>query len=143
MGIMGSFLKRRGKAKYKANIAKGDLAEERVITACMRETRPWWLLEAKRTPRFSALDRAGVDVLVVMADLGTMRLQIKSSEHAAESFKARAKPGAKPIGVVVIRPEDDDNTIYGKVLGTLILMRETEEERQYNAKQRRKDKTNQ
>lgn len=137
MGIMGSFLKRRGKAKYKANIAKGDAAEERVITACMRSTRPWWLLDARRTTRFSALDRAGVDVLVVMEDLGTMRLQVKSSDAAAEAFKERAKPGAKPIGVVVIKPEDDDNTIYGRVLGTLILMREIEEQRQSNARSRK------
>ena len=69
MGIMGSFLKRRGKAKYRANIAKGEAAEERVIKACMRSTRPWWLLDARRTARFSTLDRAGVDVHNSLDDL--------------------------------------------------------------------------
>jgi len=97
--------------------AHGNRSEEAVLTALRRSTRPRWIVSAR--PGTTPEDRRGIDVVVETLDCGTLYLQVKSSEEEAE--KHRAKTWRDPIGLVVVLPHDDRNTIYGKVLGALIL----------------------
>jgi hypothetical protein len=127
MGILGRTLKQRDRALGRRDRARGARAEARVVAALRRATRPWWILDARRA--HASEDRTGIDVVVETSDLGKLFLQVKSSECGAAKWRRRHRHDTRLIGVVVVRPTDNDPTIYGRALGVLILLRERAEAR--------------
>lgn len=119
MSGLGHALRLHGAADYRARKAKGDRAEALVVRALCRPTRPWWLLRARYARRWQ--DARGIDVLVDTMDRGTLWLQVKSSAAGAKRFRRLHR--GQPIGIVVV-DTDELNTIYGRALGALILLRE-------------------
>ncbi len=101
---------------------KGDANEDRVRAALMRPRRPWWLIEARRAS--GAEDHRGIDVVVETVDRGRLRLQVKSSPRGAEKWRRTHREEIGYVGMVIVNEGDCANTIYGKALGALILLRE-------------------
>lgn len=104
---------------------RGELAEHRVHCAALRLSEWWWFVSAERVEQFSARDKIGWDIIVHTVDAGRVILQVKSSEREAEKFirHGRTLRLVAPIHVIVARPEDDDATLFGRVLGTCLRAR--------------------
>lgn len=99
-------------------LARGRLAEERLLAVLMAGPRPRWVTNVLRaTPEE---DERGVDLLVC-AGRRRYPIQVKCSVREALLF---VPAHAEGIGVVVAPPELDDATALGRVLGVLILLRE-------------------
>ena len=95
-------------------LARGRLAEERVLKACRSDSRPKWIL----TARFSchAEDHAGIDI-VLETDIGRLFLQVKSSRFGRERFQEVKRKDR--IAVVVVKPGDNDEAVLAKVSSAL------------------------
>lgn len=124
MGILGAFLGRRGRDRYIAAREKGATAEQKVLASLNRASRPWWI-EHVRQAR-TGEDHSGIDV-VVGTPLGPLFLQVKSSATGALKWRERHARDVRPIAVIIVTPADDLNTVYGRALGALILLREQQE----------------
>jgi hypothetical protein len=112
--------------------ARGDLSEDRVVRLLLGDPRrPSWLSGARRTEPNSPEDKAGVDVVVYVSDMGPLLLQVKSSHAGVKRFRKRLRllerwvPGKRePIGVVLANPEADDTVVWEAAMGALVLLRE-------------------
>lgn len=126
MGILGPFLKRRGRDRMIAARARGNRAEHLVVAALRRASRPGWLISVRRASKKD--DHRGIDVVVETSDCGRLFLQVKSSRTGAEHWQEIHGKNGLPIGLVIVEPERaekaDLNWIYGLALGQLILLRE-------------------
>jgi hypothetical protein len=99
-----------------------------VIDALHEPLRPWWLLYARAaTP---TEDRLGVDIVVRVDPDGDLDrrawlgIQVKSSERFARRWERDHPALLRRVRVVVISPDDDLPTIYGKALGALVALRD-------------------
>ncbi len=104
---------------------RGELAEHRVHRAALRLSGWWWFVSAERVKQLSARDRIGWDIIIHTRDAGRVILQVKSSRRAAADFvrHGRKLDLVAPIHVIVAAPEDDDATLFGRVLGTCLRAR--------------------
>lgn len=122
MGALGTFLRRRGRDRHRARVAKGRAAERRVLQIIQRLGLAWVVSARRATTKE---DRRGVDIVVATQVDGDIRLQVKSSPIGAQKFEERGRQlGRAPIRVVIAGVDDDDNTVRGRVLAALILARE-------------------
>lgn len=123
MGASANALVGRGTGR--AAQERGELAEHRVFRATLRMREWWWFLSAERVPSWSARDKIGWDIIVQTRDAGRVILQVKSSKREAKKFirHGRQLRLIAPIHVIVARPEDDDATLFGRVLGTCLKAR--------------------
>lgn len=126
MGTGGAAPHHRGLTprEEEAARAKGDAAERKVLAVLARIDRPDWIIRVRRA-RMSE-DRGGVDV-VINTSTGRVYLQVKSSWRRAAEWRRQHALDERPIGLVVVGVDDDMATIYGRVLGALILLRERQE----------------
>ena len=122
MGIIGEFLKRRRRDNAKADSERGLTNEWRVWKVLQRPSRPWWITNVRMST--VAEDHRGIDVVVETSDYGDLYLQVKSSLRGAKEFRSKSRSVRVDIEVVVVARTDDANTLYGKTLGALILLRE-------------------
>jgi hypothetical protein len=125
MSMLGNVLRRHQRARGQKAQAQGDRTEARVVTALRRPSRPSWILAVRRAR--ASEDRTGIDVVVDTSDGWTLFLQVKSSKGGARKWRREHAKDTRLIRVVVVRPADDFNTIYGRALGALILLRERAE----------------
>lgn len=105
--------------------ARGRLLEERIVRLINERDRPWWIIDARLGDRED--DRKGIDAYVTL-DVDTVPLQIKASRQRNQKAR-RSKRRAWAAGacVIVASPEADDATLWGRILGKLILVREKHE----------------
>lgn len=108
---------RRPPRPSKQTSARGLESELRVIEACRLKARPSWLRRTRRATRIE--DRSGIDV-VVETDVGTMLIQVKSSDFGKERFRPRRFLG---ISIVVVRAADTPEGLLGKVVDALSDLR--------------------
>ena len=102
---------------------RGQLAEERVVRILNQSAeRPSWLIEARRAPE--DVDQLGIDVLVFTADLGTLPLQVKSCQEAAEGYRRQHADIASIVGVVVAPVEMPDADAWVVAMAELHRLRE-------------------
>jgi hypothetical protein len=101
---------------------RGEAAEAKALMALRHPRRPWWFLSVRQATERE--DLSGIDLVVETADRGRLYLQVKSSKGAASAWKNEHRRDPRPIAVIVVRPDDDLNTVYGAALGKLILLRE-------------------
>lgn len=125
MGVLGTFLKRRRRDGAVSDRERGRANERHVCLVLQRKSRPWWIKNVRMST--SDEDRLGIDVVVETFDMGDIFLQVKSSLRRAAEFKE--KPRRIDVEVVVVGRSDDANSLYGKALGALILLRERSEEK--------------
>jgi hypothetical protein len=92
---------------------RGLESELRVVEACRLPTRPPWMTRVRRATRIE--DHSGIDV-VVESDVGTLLIQVKSSNLGKKHFRPRAFLG---IALVVVRPGDTPEALLKKVVGEL------------------------
>jgi hypothetical protein len=101
--------RRLGKAAYE----RGLTSEKRVLEACKLEKRPPWMLRARRATRIE--DHSGIDV-VVETEVGSLAIQVKSSEGGKAHFRPRPLLN---VGIVVVREDDSPNVLLNSVVSQL------------------------
>jgi len=104
---------RRPPGSGKRDQERGLESELRVVEACRLPTRPPWMTKVRRATRIE--DNSGIDV-VVESDVGTLLIQVKSSNLGKKHFRPRAFLG---IALVVVRPGDTPEALLKKVVGEL------------------------
>src|SRR5258708_7558450 len=109
---------RRPPGSGKRDHNRGLESELRVVEACRLPTRPPWMTKVRRATRIE--DNSGIDV-VVESDVGTLLVQVKSSNLGKKHFRPRAFLG---IALVVVRPADTPEALLKKVVGELEPVRE-------------------
>jgi hypothetical protein len=109
---------------------RGAQQEQRVFDLLRDSPHlPWWVIAVRRaTPDEDAL---GADV-VVETDIGALHVQVKSSGHAATTWREKLRLAGRldvleRVGIVVSPPALTDATIMGRALGVLIVLRERAE----------------
>ncbi len=97
---------------------KGARNELAVVHALSDGLTPVWLLGARICTEEE--DAQGIDV-VVETDIGPVYLQVKSSYDNAKKFLRRWPQ--RNVGMVVVRPQDDQETIFNKALDSAAKQR--------------------
>lgn len=98
---------------------KGARAEASVVQVLNNhERRPGWLLESRACTEEE--DARGIDV-VVNTDIGEIYIQVKSSKSNAQKF-LRKYP-QRNVGMAIIRPQDDRETVYNKAIDAVAKQR--------------------
>lgn len=88
--------------------AKNELA---VVRALNNLETPEWMWGARGCTEDE--DRQGIDV-VVSTDVGAIYLQVKSSYDNAKKFQR--KWPQRNVGMVVVRPQDAEETVFNKAM---------------------------
>jgi hypothetical protein len=106
------------------SLARGALSEARFLAAAEQLASFSWFESVRQTS--GAEDRIGWDFIVYTRDVGRIIFQVKSSRAGALEFLERGSHMrlVAPIWVVVVRPRDEPEVVFGKVLGACILARE-------------------
>lgn len=105
-----------------AGVRRGQLNEKRVEGVLDESVNDLvWLLGSRKATK--AEDCGGID-FVCDLDLGTVYLQVKSSEGAAEHFLHKDVAKRLPIAVVVVSDTASQEKLRTQVLHRLVILRE-------------------
>ncbi len=103
---------------------KGVRNEERVLGLLLRRIGdPTWLHAARKATPLE--DQFGRDVVCV-TDVGTVYVQVKSSQHYADKFLAgyaRGKRGVALITLVVVDDEETEDVLIERILADICKVR--------------------
>jgi len=100
----------------------GVLREKLLVTLLNMDPHPAWLFKASRTENVE-MDQRGLDV-EVLTDVGSLYIQVKSSQADARTFRKKYKErGTAPVGVVILQAWKDPTDIRKQAMAILHDMR--------------------